>query len=181
MGRRFVALAGLFYGGLFLAALLWNALRNRELLPLADSVPTSLVLGPLAACLTVVSGLLAYRALPALRDLADELGPRLVDGTGGLSLILVSVFSGVGEEALFRGAVQEEFGIVVASLLFGVLHVGPDRRYLVWTGWAVVAGFFFGFLYDATGGLLAPMLAHSLHNAATFLLWKRSRAKAGNP
>jgi membrane protease YdiL (CAAX protease family) len=38
-----------------------------------------------------------------------------------------------------------------------------------------VAGFVFGFLYEVSGGLLAPIVAHSGHNAATLLLWKRSR------
>jgi membrane protease YdiL (CAAX protease family) len=127
------------------------------------------------AVVTVSLGLLAYRLLPALRQIAGELAPRLVDGADFGSLILVAVFSGVGEETFFRGAVQQEFGIVVASLLFGLVHVGPDRRYLLWTLWAVLAGFLFGGLYDLTGGLLAPILAHTAHNAATLLLWKRSR------
>jgi len=92
--------------------------------------------------------------------------------------VLVSIFSGVGEEAFFRGAVQQEFGLVVASVLFGLAHVGPDRRYLVWTAWAVLDGFVFGVLYEVSAGLLAPMLAHSMHNAATLLLWRRSRKGA---
>lgn len=71
-------------------------------------------------------------------------------------------------------------GLVVASLLFGALHVGPDRRYLVWTLWAVGAGFLFGVLYSWTGGILAPVTAHVLHNAATLLLWKRSRRHEGS-
>ncbi|MDP8945373.1 MAG: CPBP family intramembrane metalloprotease, partial [Actinomycetota bacterium] len=90
-------------------------------------------------------------------------------------LVLVAIFSGVGEEAFFRGALQQEFGLVVASLLFGLAHVGPDRRYFVWTAWAVLAGFVFGFLYEVSGSLLAPILAHTAHNAATLLLWKRYR------
>jgi membrane protease YdiL (CAAX protease family) len=116
-----------------------------------------------------------------LRAIAEELAPRLVDGADRGSLLLVSVFSGVGEEVFFRGAVQQEFGLVVASVLFGVVHVGPDRRYLVWTAWAVLAGFLFGVLYDFTGGLLAPILAHAAHNAATLLLWKRSRKGVRDP
>jgi uncharacterized protein len=72
---------------------------------------------------------------------------------------------------------QPEIGLVASSLLFGVLHVGPDRRYLVWTLWAVAAGFLFGLLYLWTGGILAPVTAHVMHNAATLLLWKRSRQK----
>ena len=90
-------------------------------------------------------------------------------------LLLISIFSGVGEETFFRGAVQHEFGLVAASLLFGIVHIGPDRRYLAWTAWAVLAGFLFGALYEVSGGLLAPILAHAAHNAATLLLWKRSR------
>jgi membrane protease YdiL (CAAX protease family) len=117
--------------------------------------------------------------LPVLREIAEELAPRLVDGASRGDLVLVSVFSGVGEETFFRGAVQQEFGLVVASLVFGAVHVGPDRRYLVWTAWAVLVGFLYGALYEVTGGLLAPILAHSAHNAATLLLWRRSRKGLG--
>jgi membrane protease YdiL (CAAX protease family) len=154
---------------------LWAALRGFDLRLAEDSVALSLALGALTPLATVSAGLLAYRLLPALRAIAEELAPRLVDGTGSASLLLLSLFSGVGEEVFFRGAVQQEFGLVVASVLFGVVHVGPDRRYLVWTLWAVAAGFLFGVLYDVSGGLLAPILAHAAHNAATLLLWKRSR------
>jgi uncharacterized protein len=150
---------------------------------LGTSPPASVLLGLATAATTVALGLLAYRFVPALREISEELAPRLVDGADVSSLVLVAIFSGVGEEAFFRGAVQQEFGLEVASLLFGVAHIGPDRRYLVWTAWAVLAGFVFGILYDISGGLLAPILAHSTHNAATLLLWKRSRKdqKKGGP
>uniref|UniRef100_UPI00128BB64F CPBP family intramembrane glutamic endopeptidase n=1 Tax=Rubrobacter aplysinae TaxID=909625 RepID=UPI00128BB64F len=128
-----------------------------------------------AAGLTFSVGVLAYRLSPTIRRLAGELAPTVVDGASVRDLMLVSLFSGVGEEALFRGAVQPEFGLVVAAVAFGALHVGPDRRYLLWTGWALLAGLLFGWLFWVTGGLLAPVVAHTLHNAATFALWKRSR------
>jgi uncharacterized protein len=183
VGPRFVLFATLFYGLLTASAALWAALRGFDLRLAGDSLASSLTLGTVTAVVTVALGLLAYRLLPALRQIAGELAPRLVDGAERGSLILVSVFSAVGEETFFRGAVQQEFGIVVASLLFGLVHVGPDRRYLLWTLWAVLAGFLFGGLYDLTGGLLAPILAHAAHNAATLLLWKRSRKglREGDP
>ena len=37
----------------------------------------------------------------------------------------------------------------------------------------------FGALYEITGGLLAPILAHCVHNAVTLLLWKHSRKGGG--
>ena len=176
MGPRFVRQAALFYGALAVAAAVWNGLRDREFV-LAGSIPLSLLLGILTAVATVALGVLFYRFVPAMRRISDELAPTLVDGVDRSSLVLVSLFSGIGEEMLFRGAVQPEFGLVVAALAFGLVHIGPDRRYLLWTAWAVLAGFLFGFLYEFSGGLLAPVIAHATHNAATFLLWKRSRKK----
>ena len=183
LGPRFVRFAALFYGSLAVVAALWCGLRGFDVRLLGESPAASVLLGVLTAACTVSLGLLAYRFLPSLRQISEELAPRLVDGADSVSLVLVSVFSGVGEEALFRGAVQQEFGLIVASLLFGLAHVGPDRRYFVWTAWAVLAGFVFGILYDVSGGLLTPIIAHTAHNAATLLLWKRSREgkmKAGS-
>jgi uncharacterized protein len=179
LGPRFVRLAALFYGSLTVAAILWVEVRGLHPRLFGDSVALSALLGALSAVATVSLGLLAYRHLPVLREVAEELAPRLVDGADRSSLVLVALFSGIGEEVLFRGTVQQEFGLPVASLAFGLLHVGPDRRYLAWTAWAMVAGFLFGALYAVTGGLLAPILAHSAHNAATLLIWRRSRKGLG--
>jgi uncharacterized protein len=175
LGPRFVRFAALFYGSLAVVAALWCGLRGFDVRLLGESLGASVLLGVVTAACTVSLGLLAYRFLPALREISEELAPRLVDGAASTSLVLVAIFSGVGEEAFFRGALQQEFGLVIASVLFGLAHIGPDRRYLVWTAWAVLAGFVFGLLYEISGGLLAPILAHSGHNAATLLLWKRSR------
>jgi uncharacterized protein len=179
VGPRFVRLAALFYGSLTVAAVLWAGLRGLNLRFFGHSVASSVLLGSLTAVATVSLGLLAYRLLPPLREIAEEVAPRLVDGADRGNLVLVALFSGVGEETFFRGAVQQEFGLVVASLVFGLVHVGPDRRYLVWTAWAILAGFLFGALYEITGGLFAPILAHSAHNAVTILLWRRSRKGLG--
>jgi membrane protease YdiL (CAAX protease family) len=175
LGPRFVRFAALFYGSLAVVAALWCGLRGFDVRLLGENPAASVLLGVLTAACTVSLGLLAYQFLPALREISEELAPRLVDGATSTSLVLVAIFSGVGEEAFFRGALQQEFGLVVASLLFGLAHVGPDRRYFVWTAWAVLAGFVFGFLYEVSGSLLAPILAHTAHNAATLLLWKRYR------
>jgi len=66
----------------------------------------------------------------------------------------------LGEEMLFRGLLQPAIGIVWSSLIFGLLHVGPDRRYAPWTLMAIGMGFAFGGLHYYTGNLLAPILAH---------------------
>ena len=177
MSSRFIALAAVFYAALLLAAAVVGLLGGRDIFALGDSAVFSLLAGVVSACGTVALGVLLYRLLPMLRRLSDELAPHLVDGAKRRDLVLVSILSGVGEETFFRGALQPEIGLLASSLLFGVLHLGPDRRYLVWTVWAIGAGFLFGLLYLWTGGILAPVTAHVMHNAATLLLWKWKRSK----
>jgi uncharacterized protein len=184
LGPRLVRFAALFYGSLAVIAALWCGIRGFDVRILGESLGVGVLLGVITAACTVALGLLAYRFIPTLRGISEELAPSLVDGAASTNLVLVSIFSGVGEEAFFRGALQQEFGLVVASVLFGLAHIGPDRRYLLWTAWAVLAGFVFGLLYEMSGGLLAPIIAHSGHNAATLLLWRRSREdpkRAGGP
>ena len=176
MAPRLLGTAALFYGALVLVAAAIGAVFGRNVFAFGGPLAPSLALGVATACGTVTSGLLAYKAFPAFKKLSEELAPLVVDGMRRRDILLLAALSGVGEEALFRGALQPEIGIVAASLLFGALHVGPDRRYLVWTLWA---GFLFGALYGWTGGILAPVVAHALHNAATLLSWRHSRKAGG--
>ena len=179
MAPRLLGTATLFYGALVLVAATIGALLGRNVFALGGPLAPNLALGVATACGTVISGLLAYKVFPVFRKLSEELAPLVVDGTRRRDLLVLAALSGVGEEALFRGALQPEIGIVATSLLFGALHVGPDRRYLLWTLWAVGAGFLFGALYEWTGGILAPVVAHALHNAVTLLLWRHSRKAGG--
>ena len=80
-------------------------------------------------------------------------------------MIVISVAAGVGEELLFRGALQAEAGLVTASIVFGLLHIG-GRDTMVFGGWVMVMGAGLGGLAVATGGLLAPIVAHSAYDAA---------------
>lgn len=182
MGSRTTRLALPFYAAFVLAAVAISALTGNLLRLGADSVVAALAVGLLTAAGTVLSGIVAYRALPVVREISEELAPVLLQGSTVGGLISVSVLSGVGEELLFRGALQPLVGVVISSLLFGLLHIGPDRRYLLWTVWAVAVGFLFAGLYEWTGGLLAPVVAHVAHNAVTLILWRRRwmRGKAGD-
>jgi membrane protease YdiL (CAAX protease family) len=79
--------------------------------------------------------------------------------------LVLALLSGIAEEALFRAALQPDVGLVAASLLFGLAHLAPRRELAPWTLFAVAAGLLFGALFDATGNLVAPCVAHFLVNA----------------
>jgi membrane protease YdiL (CAAX protease family) len=93
------------------------------------------------------------------RSLAEGLGPLAVPD----ALLLASA-SGLAEELFFRGALQPVAGWFWASLLFGVLHFVPRREFAPWTVFAVLAGMLFGGMYEWTGNLTAPVVAHTLVN-----------------
>ena len=102
------------------------------------------------------------------RALAEVLGP-----LSGRACLVLAASSSLGEEALFRGALQPQIGYVAASLVFGLAHFVPRRELLPWTGFTVLAGFGLGALYEVTGNLVAPLVAHAAVNAVNLRLLTR--------
>ena len=106
------------------------------------------------------------RGLVLLQRLTASLG----------SILLVGLLAGVGEELLFRAALQPWLGIVVASLLFGLMHSGTARLNegasagkLAYVLATVVAGYLLGILYVKVG-LLAAISAHAGFDIAILMV-----------
>jgi uncharacterized protein len=84
------------------------------------------------------------------------------------TLIAVALLAGIGEELLFRGVLQAGLeswlgpwpALLLASLLFGLAHFVTVGYFAL----AVLIGIYFGLLYQWTGNLLVPMLAHALYD-----------------
>jgi membrane protease YdiL (CAAX protease family) len=163
-------LALLFYGTLFAAALAWSlwsgrsvfyasqAAAERGVVPLLDTA-----LGLAVAAATV--GL--SRRVERTRW-GDAMGRALAELLGKRSLrecIVLAVASGVAEETFFRGVLQPALGWLLASLIFGLIHFAPKRELLPWTGFALAAGLVLGALFESTGNLVAPIVAHVGINA----------------
>jgi membrane protease YdiL (CAAX protease family) len=72
----------------------------------------------------------------ALRELQRTVFQPLFAGLSVAEMIAISALAGIGEEIFFRGAVQAAFGWPVATLAFGVCHVGMTRRSWVLGAWA---------------------------------------------
>ena len=98
------------------------------------------------------------------RLLADELRCAIGELNSREAVVLATL-SGLSEEVLFRGVLQPALGLGLASMVFGLLHLGPNRRFLPWTLMACLAGLIFGLMYLWTGNLVAPVLAHVVVNA----------------
>ena len=81
-----------------------------------------------------------------------------------LDIVLISICAGVGEEIMFRGVLQEFFGVIFTSILFVAIH-----GYLTFKNWALsIYGFVMtiiimglGYIYEFWG-VFIPIVAHTV-------------------
>lgn len=93
-----------------------------------------------------------------------------------LSVVMI-LFVGLAEEILFRGILQRTLeeglgtapGLLLASLLFGMMHAGFGL--LPEIGYASGVGLVFGLLYDWTDSLALVTLIHGTANVFLFALF----------
>ena len=164
-------LAIVFYGLVFAAAWLWETFAEGSLFYATEaaeaagpSLPSDVLVGALAGGVAVHLSRWFTRRTRSGEAMARELGTVLGVLTVYQCLVL-ALLSGIAEEALFRGALQPRVGLIAASLLFGLAHFVPRRELAVWTLSTIAAGFMLGLLFQETGNLIAPTVAHFTVNA----------------
>ena len=122
-----------------------------------------------AALLQVGVGGLEYLEsllLPSVHALEDRFGYQFVGLPPWVGAVLTSVSAGVGEEVLFRGALQPRLGIVLTALLFGALHVQYQVPGMIVI---VLIGIALGAVKERTS-TTCVILVHALYDAGAFLL-----------
>ena len=117
--------------------------------------------------------------LKKMEDLAKEMTLELLKTDSGLTfiinLIVIAVAPAIGEELMFRGALQrtlhEKFSpfgaIVITSILFSALHFqfyGFIPRFLL--------SVFLGMLYYLSGSIKLNMIVHFTNNALAVLAYR---------
>jgi len=170
--KKILLLALLFEGGLLIVALVLAAFLRLDLLHGNNNVMkgvlygTALAIPPFGLFLLSLSkraeripfiGSLKKLVIHDIRHFFAQ--SRVTD------LIFISLMAGIGEEALFRGVIQQQFGIVAASIVFGLAHcISP--AYVIVT---VIMGLYIGFIYQATQSLLVPVQLHFVYDLAALL------------
>jgi len=148
--------------------------------PIAAELAIGLLLGAASGVL-VGTGLLRSRlGEPVVRSLL----PLQAVTSAMWSIVVISLLAGVGEELLFRAALQPWIGILWASILFGLAHGGTARLNeglsggrITYVFSTVVAGILLGLLYQSVG-LAASTSAHAAFDAAILLVLAPVIAKA---
>lgn len=165
--HRILALAFAVEGGVLLTALLLAGYFDIGLLPLSLDIARDIFIGtagalpPFAFFMLIMSeraknvpvtGSLRNIVINEIRDIFSK--SSLSD------LVLISLLAGFAEELLFRGVLQVKFGIIGASILFGLVHaVSP--AYMIVTA---VMGLYIGILFQWSGSLLVPVQLHFIYD-----------------
>ncbi len=180
LGRTVFQFAGFVAPvGLFVAAA-----GDRSLLPagVPDRRQAAYAVGGFLALYALQYGLLAALGAVGITPVQNRaIDPASHQPVYFLWMILLSVLVvGPAEELLFRGAIQgllrRAWGpwpaVVGASALFGALHfsvgAGPLPGVLAYVAIAFLLGMVLGIVYEQTGNLVVPALAHGLFNALAF-------------
>lgn len=168
---------GLGFVGVLIAWLGQVSLQSRLVLSL-DAVIRGTI-----ACLPMLLLLVAayevdWQPLVKLRRDVELVVKVLFADCGWFEFMLISLAAGVGEEILFRGALQPLFihwtnpwiGIAVVALLFGLAHLMSPTYFMA----ATLIGVYFGWLAWAYEDLVAPIVAHSVYDFVA-LVYVQSR------
>ncbi|MGB3327976.1 MAG: CPBP family intramembrane glutamic endopeptidase [Thermomicrobiales bacterium] len=100
----------------------------------------------------------------SLRETVDQMTTGVQNPAGAL---ILGFSTGVGEEILFRGAIQPRYGIVLASLTWTLLHAQYGLSFVLvgLFGIGILLGFIRKFM-----GTTAAMITHGLYNVIVVLL-----------
>jgi hypothetical protein len=169
-GPSMVMMTVVIYGALLLGALIWGWLDGGRSIWVHPGHRMSLehlrhhglwgALAGVAFGLVVVVG---SRAVTALFDWGKRLHMEfhaVIQGLSTRDAFVIAAFSAVGEEALFRGALQPTAGLWISAAVFGVVHAPVRRGLWPWPLLAFGMGVAFGLLYRHGGDLAGPILAH---------------------
>ncbi len=78
--------------------------------------------------------------------------------------VFAAVIEPINEEVLFRGFMVPRIGIILSSIIFGILHYTYDSTFAIEVIAAVVFGLIAGYAYRKTGSLYPSIIAHILIN-----------------
>ena len=175
------------YALILVVGLIWCRLGSHRLIvprAIGDrSLDLAIALAAGLAVVLAVALIARWTALlePIEAELASRIGPLT-----RREVWTISTYASLVEEVFFRGAFLPSAaralgspvaGLVITSLVFGVLHKGPNRRFLPWTLFATLAGGLLGWLYLRTGDIVAPTFLHFVITVANMSrIARRARA-----
>lgn len=177
-GKKFIILAVVFYGAMALVGGVWYRIAAGgsvlHYLSPAERLRPGGEFGLLAAAFlaSMVFDTAGPRYSKVLRRFQQSLRG-VLDPLGSLGqgeILTLSILSGLGEEILFRGALQHSLGFVPATILFALSHYPLKRDMWVWPIYALCMGAVLGTLRILGGDIWSAVLLHASVNFVSLYL-----------
>jgi membrane protease YdiL (CAAX protease family) len=187
--RQFLTIAALFEGGLAFLAVAIGWLIGVDPMGTFRVTPESVSRGVIATApmlvLFWVSMHSRWAPFRTIREfLLEWFAPYLVR-CRWYDLLTLAVLAGLGEELLFRGLLQAWatsfggllFGLIAASIVFGLAHALTPTYFLLATG----MGAYLGWIWVGVDepNLLTPVVTHTVYDWLAF--WYVVRVKRMEP
>ena len=142
---------------LILGAILYDHFTYLQNIELTDY--HILTIGVPSGALVVIVDILLMKLLPASFYDDGGLNERIFKNRHVFHTFVIALFVAFSEELLFRGIVQTKVGLMMASIIFAIIHY----RYLF--NWylflnIILLSFFIGFIYKWTGNLAVTIIMH---------------------
>ena len=134
--------------------------------------------GVLTGIVLAVLGYLFYKiakkvkALEATVELFEKILVPTFKDTKVTDIFSLSIISSFCEETFFRGLLLPQYGIVISSVAFGILHL-PGFKYWIYALWATLSGALLGWLFLFSGSIWLPIIAHAVNNIIGMFMLKK--------
>jgi membrane protease YdiL (CAAX protease family) len=169
---KLLFLALVVEGAAFFLALFLARQWGIALFPLTKNLLRDVLMGSGAAaipfalfCFTLSEKAQKIPLLGSLRKMVRGEIKTVFASATVLDICLISLWAGLAEELLFRGVIQARWGLVWASILFGVLHFVTPAYALL----AMVIGVYIGLVHHFFQSLLIPIQLHAIYDFGALL------------
>ncbi len=135
----------------------------------------SLRIAVMATAFLLLGQLCLEEFVPSYRRLKGTFA-KIFRNLRSVDVVFLAFVSSVGEELLFRGAIQPFLGVWLTSVIFALLHMDPEGKFSVWTLWAFIAGLVMGYSVEITQHLWAAILIHFCVNLISIFRINRVHA-----
>jgi membrane protease YdiL (CAAX protease family) len=164
---KLLLLALVVEGATFALSLFLARHWGMALFPLTEHLLRDVLIGTAAAalpfalfCFTLSEKAQKIPLLGSVRKMMRGEIKAVFASTTVVDICLISLWAGLAEELLFRGVIQARWGLLPASILFGVLHFVTPAYALL----AMVIGVYIGLVHHFFQSLLIPIQLHAIYD-----------------
>lgn len=118
-----------------------------------------LLIGVPAGVAVVILDILLMKWLPSSYYDDGGLNKRIFKNRSIFHIAWIAAFVAISEELLFRGVIQTKVGLILASLIFAIIHYRYLFNWFLFTN-IVVLSFFIGYMYEWSENLALTIVMH---------------------